>query len=47
MPNPNYKNAPSLKLIPAEKKDQPIEIEKGKTLYEAFLEDPEQFSFLK
>ncbi len=47
VPNPNYKNAPSLKLIPAEKKDQPIEIEKGKTLYEAFLEDPEQFSFLK
>ena len=47
VPNPNYKNAPSLKLIPAEEKSHPIELEKGKTLYEMFLEDPEKFDFLK
>lgn len=47
VPNPNYKNAPALKLIPAEKKDQPIEIDDNKTLYENFLEAPERFSFLK
>ncbi|HBT20360.1 MAG TPA: glucose-6-phosphate isomerase [Peptococcaceae bacterium] len=47
VPNPNYKNYPELKLIPAEEKDQPIEIPEGKTLYKAFLEDPQKFSFLK
>lgn len=47
VPNPNYKNAPSLKLVPAEKKDHPIEIDGTKTLYDMFLEGPEKFSFLK
>jgi len=46
VPNPNYKNAPSLRLFPAEERDQPIE-DQGKTLYDLFLEDPEKFDFLK
>lgn len=46
VPNPNYKNAPSLRLFPAEQRDQPIK-DQGKTLYDLFLEDPEQFNFLK
>jgi len=47
VPNPNYKNNPSLKLISAAEKDQPVELEPGKTLYDAYLEDPNRFDFLK
>ena len=47
MPNPNYKNAPSLKLVRAGEKPQPITVDNGKTLYEAFVEDPQKFAFIK
>jgi glucose-6-phosphate isomerase len=47
VPNPNYKNNPSLKLFPAEEKSQPLELEAGKTLYDAYVEDPSQFDLLK
>lgn len=47
VPNPNYENAPSLNLIPAENKPQPVELDKEKTLYDSFVENPSKFSFLK
>ena len=46
-PNPNYKNSPELKLLPADEKSQPVSINENQTLYEAFIEDPEKFTFLK
>ena len=45
--NPNYKNSPSMKLMPAEEKGHPIEIAKNKTLYDTFIAHPELFAFLK
>ncbi len=47
VPNPNYKNAPSLNLFPATEKEHPIELEAGKTLYDTYVEDPHSFDFLK
>lgn len=47
VPNPNYKNSPSLKLIPAEERSHPIELEQEKTLYDAYLENSKAFDFLK
>ena len=45
VPNPNYKNTLSLNLMPAEKKDQPVDIDADVGLYEAFVNKPEDFSF--
>ncbi|MCG0278691.1 MAG: hypothetical protein L5656_09220 [Thermanaeromonas sp.] len=45
--NPNYQNSVALKLMAAPSLPQPTPVVKGRTLYEAFLADPEAFKFLK
>ncbi|MBC7347568.1 MAG: glucose-6-phosphate isomerase [Clostridia bacterium] len=45
--NPNYHNSVGLKLVPAPNLSQPTEVVKNKTLYQAFLDHPEAFKFLR
>jgi glucose-6-phosphate isomerase len=45
--NPNYHNSVGLKLVPAPNLPQPTEAVKNKSLYQAFLDAPEAFKFLR
>lgn len=45
--NPHYAQSPGLELVCAPNLPQPIEVIKDKTLYQAFVDNPIQFSILK
>ncbi|MGB9662392.1 MAG: glucose-6-phosphate isomerase family protein [Moorellaceae bacterium] len=45
--NPNYQNSVALKLVAAPNMPQPTPSVKNKSLYEAFISEPEAFKFLK
>ncbi|HHP51050.1 MAG TPA: glucose-6-phosphate isomerase [Moorella mulderi] len=44
--NPNYQNSVALKLVAAPALSQPLAVVKGRSLYEAFLADPEALAKL-